>query len=148
MADLATALVSGAFVGAAGAARFKYAFDRRAYDRDNLRRKTESAIRHLRALAVLIDPVQAGQLAPEAAYARQSYLEHLEDARAECAGLDMYGTRRVRSQAGTVLASLSKPVISNPCGITDPAEANKVAEELRQAAKRLTEDWRSDERRS
>ena len=145
MADLTTVLVTGgsAFFGAAGAAGLKYAFDRRTYDRDNRRRKTEGAIRHLQALAMLIEPVKAG-LALCHPYGRQSYNEHLQDARAECGGLSLYGGLSVRKLAPTILKKLQEPGSTDP-RLLSSADSGSLAILLHEHAKQLEQAWRKDD---
>lgn len=149
MVDLTTPLVSGAFafVGAACAAGLKYNFDRRSYDRDNNRRKTESAIRHLRALSILFEPVCSGQPTTQGQPGRESYFEHLEAARGDCAGLEMYGTRRLRRRAGAVLGILREPHVNNPSECKDPAIPTLLSAQLLAESEQLTRDWRVDQRR-
>jgi hypothetical protein len=113
-------------------------------ERENLRRKTESLARHLRSLATLVPLVQSATLAPSERYGSQSFLEHLQDARGDCCGIDMYGTSQVRARSKEVVLLLKRPEWSS-LEKTCEKTSTELADEAEGHALGAIEDWRSGE---
>lgn len=147
-ADSTGVIVTGvaAFVGAGVAVVLKYWADHRLTERENLRRKTESLARHLRSLATLAPMVQSKRFKPDKRYGRQSFLEHLQDARAECCGIQMYGTSRIRTRSEEVLRLLQDAEWS-AVETLDVAAATRLADHAAKQADLAIDDWRSGEGR-
>ena len=141
-----SAVITGAaaFLGAGLAVTLKYWADHRLMERENLRRKTESLARHLTSLATLVPLVQSVTLAPEDIYGSQSLLEHLQDARGDCCGIDMYGTSQVRALSKMVVLLLKRPEwhsLENTCEKT----LTELAAQAEEYAVAAMEAWRSGE---
>lgn len=147
-ADSTGVIVTGvaAFVGAAVAVILKYWADHKLMERENLRQKTESLARHLRSLATLAPMVQSTRFAPDDKYGRQSFLEHLQDARAECCGIEMYGTSRIRTRSEEVRRLLQDAEWSAVEEL-DEAAATRLADHAAKQADLAIVDWRSGEGR-
>ena len=106
-----SAVITGvaAFLGAGLAVVLQYWADHRLMERENLRQKTESLARHLGSLARLVPLVRSEKFTPNEKYGSQSFLEHLQDARGDCCGIDMYGTAQERVRSKDVVLLLNRP---------------------------------------
>lgn len=148
MVDWPIALISGvsAFGGGAASSWIKYRFDRASYNYDTNRRKTESAVRHLRAMADHIFIMRDEGLDFGCEINGHSYRKRLDTVRAECDALGMSQKQRLRDEAEKIQTRLWDPMIFKPDGLNDD-EAREVHENLTTLARELQRTWREQQSR-